>query len=197
MKKVPKAVWIIGGIIALIAFLMATGALKIKGNISYTGKIKKDLDATLTMTSPTTYYVKYPSGWGVEQETYRAGIYTTEEGATSVSEAPAGVIVQAGDLGTYREAQFSTIVDMWKLELQNLGEDVEIVEEKDITIGGYKAHYFEAIYTAGGKEFQARSHIIRPEGSTYLYQILVTSLEPYWKQYEGVLSEIAESFYID
>ncbi|MFC1624814.1 hypothetical protein ACFL15_00320 [Patescibacteria group bacterium] len=196
MKKKPKLVLIIAGIVALVGILIATGALKIKGSISYTGKIKKDLDTTLIMTDPA-YYLMYPSGWGLERDTYTAGIYTTEEGASSISEAPAGIVTKAGGLGNYQNTQFSTIVDMWKVELQNIGENVEFLEDKDLKIGGHDAHYFEVTYSGSGKEFQARSYIIHPEGDLYLYQVLATSLKPYWKQYKSVLSKIAESFYTD
>jgi len=195
---------IVGGVVALIVVIgLVTGAMSLKGSISYTPKeepeqtIEKapsaDLPLILEMASPE-FYVKYPTNWQVKRQGSNAVIMSAIEGEEGLVQGPAAVFVSSGGMGQYAEAQFSTKVDMWKVQLSDLDPNVKHIEEKDLTIDGHPAHYFEVEYTDNGELFHGRSYIINPEGDSFMYQILATSKVDYWEEYKSNLISAAESF---
>lgn len=205
---------IVLGLVGLLVLLYATGILKVSGSIkvnkSETGAQTTSVPSTpqsptqeraIPPTSKTelseTYAnfdlnmaVKYPGNWIVDASQGTPTIFAPDLGATTAAKSPAGVILSSAPLKELKGTKFSTLTDLWKMQLKNQFPTATFGEDMDIRLGKYDAHVYNFMYPQK-ENFQARFYLLMDENR--LYGLLATATEKKWPDYKQTFEAIAQS----
>ena len=208
----------VGVVVLLAIILWATGILKVSGTLTYnknqtaaTAPVESQTETTKTPTSTPVstvpvlsetytnqqqhYSLRYPKSWQVETQGKAVVIYSTDLEASSAAKSIAGVIINSGTLGKLKGSQFSTLTDLWKIELDKQFPSGTFGSDKDVKVGAYQAHVYELTYPQkNDQKFEARFFLVADMTNDKLYGLLGTAIKPLFTKYEATIQGIVNSF---
>lgn len=200
---------LIGGvvIIGVIVFLLASGTLKLSGNVSKNSdqpqesvqapqptavpKVQVILNPEPFTDAKLGLSINYPEGWKVNSAVDNVTIYKPSD-TTGSGKADAMIAVFSAPIGEFKDTKLATIADLHKVQLKKLFSDVTIIKEGETEIGGQSAYEMEFTGVMGGENMHGEYIVLT--SPTKLYAVLGGANAGMWNDLKDTINASIQTF---
>lgn len=209
---VAPPILVIGAVVVgLIVIGIASGGLKGSFKITNNQSAQQPSEQASSQDTPTptptpapsnstmkvyssadlNFSFEYPEGWKIDEKSDSVTIAIFDKGKAG-NDAEAAISALSKPLGTSKDLQFSSIVDMQRAAIKQQFKNSDFARDEDMTLNGQKAHLFEYSGTFVGNPVKAFYVTLTDKDNVYAITALADADK--WSKYGDDLKKAVDSF---